>query len=395
MGRRLPLMAATALSGGLLAALPAAAQTTAWNAQPVTGLYVGLGVGANWVGETSLSQSGATTAALRANGLPAPGGELSFSTGVATVGSLGWGFGNGLRAEMEFAYRYNDVDNITGFGRLGTSGQLANQGGQQQTAALMFNLLYDFQIASMPWAVPYLGAGIGMAWTDWGGSRLSFGSRTTGINSVLVKYDGSEYNFAYQAIAGVAFPIASVPGLAVTTEFRFFGTLENKFDTTTTFFSPTTGRQIGNSVTGSVDANNYNYSLMVGLRYNFGRTPPPPPPVRAAPVAAARTYLVFFDWDRADLTDRARQIIGEAATNARTANVTRIEVQGHADRSGDAAYNMRLSQRRADAVAAELVRRGVARTAITTQAFGETRPLVPTADGVREPQNRRVEIIFR
>jgi outer membrane protein OmpA-like peptidoglycan-associated protein len=46
-------------------------------------------------------------------------------------------------------------------------------------------------------------------------------------------------------------------------------------------------------------------------------------------------------------------------------------------------------------VAAELVRRGVQRNIITVQAFGESRPLVPTADGVREPQNRRVEIVLR
>ena len=120
----------------------------------------------------------------------------------------------------------------------------------------------------------------------------------------------------------------------------------------------------------------------------------PVPAPQAAP-APARTYLVFFDWDRADLTDRARQIIGDAAQNSRRVQSTRIEVSGHADRSGTPAYNQRLSQRRADAVAAELVRQGVNRSEIGIQAFGESRPLVPTADGVREPQNRRVEIVLR
>ena len=74
---------------------------------------------------------------------------------------------------------------------------------------------------------------------------------------------------------------------------------------------------------------------------------------------------------------------------------TRIEVAGHADRSGTPAYNQRLSQRRADAVAAELVRQGIARNEIAVSAYGESRPLVPTADGVREPQNRRVEIVLK
>ena len=111
--------------------------------------------------------------------------------------------------------------------------------------------------------------------------------------------------------------------------------------------------------------------------------------------ATARTYLVFFDFNRADLTGRAREIIGEAAQNSRRVQSTRIEVAGHADRSGSPQYNQRLSQRRAEAVASELVARGVNRGEIGVSAFGESRPLVQTADGVREPQNRRVEIVLR
>ncbi|MCI0752633.1 OmpA family protein [Teichococcus vastitatis] len=107
--------------------------------------------------------------------------------------------------------------------------------------------------------------------------------------------------------------------------------------------------------------------------------------------AARRPFCI----QRADLTNRARQIIAEAAQNSGRVQATRIEVAGHADRSGTPQYNLRLSQRRADAVSAELVRLAAARSTITVQAFGESRPLVPTADGVREPQNRRVEIVLR
>ncbi|HYI83454.1 MAG TPA: outer membrane beta-barrel protein, partial [Acetobacteraceae bacterium] len=148
------LLAATALASGLLAALPAAAQP-AWNAMPVTGLYVGAGVGVNFLQQTDLDQSGSVTAGLRAAGFPAPSGKATFDPGVATVGSVGWGFGNGLRAEGEFSYRWNDVDSITGFGRLGPA--FRNAGGQQQTIGLMANLLYDFQLPGSPWVVPYLG----------------------------------------------------------------------------------------------------------------------------------------------------------------------------------------------------------------------------------------------
>src|SRR5881398_2469894 len=98
------------------------------------------------------------------------------------------------------------------------------------------------------------------------------------------------------------------------------------------------------------------------------RSPPPAPaPVAAPAPAPARTYLVFFDWDRADLTDRARQIIGEAAQNSRRVQHTRIQVNGYTDLSGTPQYNQRLSVRRAQAVAAELVRNGVARNEIAIQ----------------------------
>jgi outer membrane protein OmpA-like peptidoglycan-associated protein len=69
-------------------------------------------------------------------------------------------------------------------------------------------------------------------------------------------------------------------------------------------------------------------------------------------------------------------------------------VTGHADRSGSDAYNMALSLRRANAVKDQLVREGIAANQIVVVGRGESQPLVPTADGVREPQNRRVEIVL-
>jgi outer membrane protein OmpA-like peptidoglycan-associated protein len=112
-------------------------------------------------------------------------------------------------------------------------------------------------------------------------------------------------------------------------------------------------------------------------------------------VAPARSYLVFFDWDKASLTERARQIIKEAADNSTHVQYTRIEVNGYTDTSGTPQYNVGLSIRRADTVKSELVRDGVPAASIGTQGFGETHLLVPTGAGVREPQNRRVEIIIR
>jgi OmpA-OmpF porin, OOP family len=140
-------------------------------------------------------------------------------------------------------------------------------------------------------------------------------------------------------------------------------------------------------------------AVLIGLRYRFGVAPPPPPATpAAAPVPAvvpARSYLVFFDWDKATLTPRAQQIVAEAAANSTKVQYSRIEVNGYTDTSGTPQYNQGLSIRRADAVAAELVKDGVPKAATAIQGFGETHLLVPTAPGVREPQNRRVEIIIR
>jgi outer membrane protein OmpA-like peptidoglycan-associated protein len=197
---------------------------------------------------------------------------------------------------------------------------------------------------------------------------------------------------AYQAIIGTALPFQILPGLATTLEYRFLGLAHRDYDVTATA-AP------GAAAVGKLKfGNDFNHSLLIGVRYNFGApTPlsPAAPTATAAPApAAARSYLVFFDWDKATLTDRARSIVKEAADNSTRVQYTRLEVNGYTDTSGTPRYNKGLSERRARAVAAELVRDGVPQSAITVQGLGDTNLLVPTGSGVREPQNRRVEIIF-
>jgi OOP family OmpA-OmpF porin len=152
-------------------------------------------------------------------------------------------------------------------------------------------------------------------------------------------------------------------------------------------------------LTAGFFAPNYTeIGMLVGVKFKLGGNAPPPPPAQTPAAAApvpARTYLVFFDWDKADLSDRARQIISDAAQASGHVNTTTIEVDGHADRSGTPQYNQALSLRRAQAVSAELVKDGVPQNIIMISAFGDTRPLVPTAPGIREPQNRRVEIVLK
>ncbi len=121
---------------------------------------------------------------------------------------------------------------------------------------------------------------------------------------------------------------------------------------------------------------------------------PPPPPPPPPPVAAPQSFMVFFDWDRSNLSQQAVQTIGQAAAAFKARGSARVTATGHTDTSGPENYNMALSLRRANAVKNELGRQGVPADAITVIGKGESNPLVATGDGVREPQNRRVEIVM-
>jgi hypothetical protein len=122
------------------------------------------------------------------------------------------------------------------------------------------------------------------------------------------------------------------------------------------------------------------------------------PPVQAISAPTPTTvqtpsFMVFFDWDRSDLSAQAMGTIQQAAAAYKSNSGARVTAVGHTDTSGPNNYNMALSLRRANAVKGALVQAGVPAGAIDTVGKGEEGLLVPTADGVREPQNRRVEII--
>jgi outer membrane protein OmpA-like peptidoglycan-associated protein len=235
--------------------------------------------------------------------------------------------------------------------------------------------------------LPYIGVGAGYAIHEYDNVNLR-ARGTAGTTVPRFRIDDSDGEFAYQAIVGLGVPIPSVPGLAITAEYRFFGTLSPEFGATATDAN-------GNVQRSSIEVDNFNHSVLVGVRYNFGQARPVPVAPAAVAPAPARTFLVFFDWNRADLTARARQIIAEAAQSRSSQAVTRIEVTGHTDTSGSPQYNQGLSVRRANAVAAEMVRLGVPRNEITARGVGESQLLVATPDNTREPQNRRVEIVLR
>lgn len=105
-------------------------------------------------------------------------------------------------------------------------------------------------------------------------------------------------------------------------------------------------------------------------------------------------FRLFFDWSKPELTRDAQTILGEVVTAYQQSHPAHVYVAGHTDRSGSAGYNLRASKRRAEAVKDFLVAHGVPTAAIVLSAHGESEPIVPTEDGVREVQNRRVEISF-
>ena len=369
MKLRSTLLAATVL------ALPVAARAQ-MQMPDLSGFYVGAGVGGNYLQDEKVHSANPV---VRGTDVA----KLRSEFGPLGLGYLGYELGNGLSLQLEGQIRNNK------FTELRNAGFPSAAGGNEQKYGPMLNIMFDLAPyigQYVPFFAPYAGVGIGYLW-----DQLS-GFRTNGpVGTPSIRANDTRGAPAAQFILGGIFPLGYT-GLSLTLEYRFLGQMHRSFGAE---YIPVAGAPVlGKLKLG----NEYNQAFVLGVRYTFGVTPPPPPapaPVAAPAPAPARSYLVFFDWDKATLTDRARQIIAEAAENSRRVQYTQIEVNGYTDTSGRARYNMGLSIRRAQNVAAELVRDGVPRNAISIHGFGETHLLVPTGPGVREPQNRRVEIIIR
>lgn len=114
---------------------------------------------------------------------------------------------------------------------------------------------------------------------------------------------------------------------------------------------------------------------------------PPPEPLPEGGV-------VFFEFDVAELDEEARTTLRNIIGDIQDRDLQGITVAGHADRAGPDDYNMQLSDRRSQNVAAELVKAGIPARVIETEAYGETQPAVPTEDGVPLQANRRAEVDF-
>ena len=332
------------------------------------GFYIGGQAGVSLPEDTDLDLTGGASL------------DAGLNTGWAAGLGFGYAYGNGIRGEMELGYHANDVDDVSGASATGDIG----------ATSLMINGYYDFYTGGK-WQ-PYVGAGFGAAHVSADTISPVSGSSV----------DDSDTGFAFQGMLGVAYAVSD--RVRLTLGYRYFSVPDLGFTTA------------GGT---DVDSDYSSHDIMLGARFLFGaakQAMPEPVKPAAAPMAApapapapmatpkpapapapapgTRNFLVFFDWDRSTLTPQAQSIIRSAAAEAKRVGSARIRATGHSDRSGAVRYNQGLSMRRAVAVRGMLESLGIPRNQIAILAKGEAEPLVPTADGVREPQNRRVEIVL-
>jgi outer membrane protein OmpA-like peptidoglycan-associated protein len=358
-------LASTALAS------PALARDNQW--------YVGVDGGAMLVEDLALDIGVISDAA-----------SLDTNKGYDVGGVVGYDFG-GFRLESEVSYRKADVTGVTSQSpqiTSGTSTALLSAGtyqldGDANALSFMVNGLLDF--GDDDGIQGFIGGGVGVARVD--------------VQAVLAApafLDDSDTGFAWQALAGVRAPLSDNWDVGV--KYRFFNA--DKVS-------------LVDRLGRAVDTRFRSHSVMASLVYNFGGAPapvevapppppppyvapppPPPPPPPPAPVCNTGPYIVFFDWDKSDLRTDAASVLDNAVAQYSNCGSAKVMLAGHADKSGTAKYNVGLSERRNGTVRAYLESKGVTAGAIATEAFGETAPLVQTADGEREPQNRRVEVTY-
>ena len=283
-------------------------------------------------------------------------------------GYVGYDFGM-FRLEAEVSYRDADVDEAQ-IGSTGIASGLGPDGvtpagsyvatGGIDALSFMLNGLLDF--GPDDGLQGYVGGGIGVART----------SVTTRVNvNGSPSIDDSSSDLAWQILAGVQAPLTD--NIDVGLRYRMF-TAEDV--------------QLVDLGGRDLEGKFRTHSIMGTLNYNFGAPPPP------APVCQQGPYIVFFNWDESAITPEAATILDNAVSAYANCGTAAVMLAGHTDTSGSAQYNMGLAERRNTSVREYLSSRGVPGGRISTEAFGETQLRVPTADGVRELQNRRVEITY-
>lgn len=334
------------LSSAFVLALPGVAA-----AEAPHGWYVDGGVGAVFV------QDNDDLTGVFGVDIPA-----EYDTGIAIIGSVGHKWMGGFRLEGELGYRASDLTENTMF--------FGNSNGDVTAFSGMLNLLYDWQLNDN-WQLS-LGGGIGYANVD----------HEYKINAAGTVIDDDTSGMAWQGIAELHYQWTSMTDVYL--GYNYFTVEDDNFTNVFIFPNPIENLEY--------DA----HAVMLGVRMFFGAAPAAvveEPPVQEPPVAPiVENFIVFFDFNKSNLSAEAQAVVAEAAATYQANGYVSIDVVGHTDTVGSASYNQGLSERRAASVASELVNLGVPADKIMTTGRGFSDPLVPTGPGVREPQNRRAVI---
>jgi OOP family OmpA-OmpF porin len=302
---------------------------------------------------------------------PPPFDTVKFSDNAIFLGSVGYKLDDGWRFELELAFDKHRASQINCSS--GCPFKPVNSGSSDSSA--LFNAAYDLNLGDY-WGLT-LGAGVGV------------GDVNEYIHNGTVAFhvaSGAHTGLEWQGIAGLRYALADDVDLF--TDYRYRSTLVNGH-----YFNTTFGP---NSV--KLHENNEHVAL-VGIRWYpwaYRQAPPPPqeapPPAPPPPPPAVKTFIVFFDFDKSNLTAEAQSVVSEAVKTAKQNGFVKVMVTGHTDTVGSDQYNQALSERRADAVKDEMVRQGMDGNSIAIAGKSFHDPLVPTGPGVREPQNRRAVI---
>jgi outer membrane protein OmpA-like peptidoglycan-associated protein len=322
--------------------------TSASAANP--GWYLSLEGGANWIDDWSPVVGKGQVA------------DVQFDTGWAVIGSVGYAFTQNWRTEVEFGYRKNDISTVVA--------DLTWENGDMWEASVMANVLYDIHVASKLGVS--LGVGAGADYANFTDSRSA------------IEYSDEDWNFAYQGLVGLNYALGSRTTAFV--NYRYFRVTSPSFDMVSQGGYLFEGDDI------------VKHTVTAGLRYALGApaaTPeapassPQPPAVEPGP---SRPFIVFFGFNKYNLTSAALRVISEAVVAAKENGSATVVITGHTDTMGSPDFNQKLSMRRSNAVKAEMVRQGVSSANISTTGKGESELLVQTGDNVKEPQNRRATI---
>lgn len=318
-----------------MASVPASADPHGW--------YLGIAGGANFVQDTNLTFTNPTATS-----------PMNFDTGWAVMGTVGYRWDSNWRLEFELAFRRNDYD-TTGFVSNGDVSQFSQ----------MLNAFYDIPLSDR--TTLSLGVGIG-------GDLVQLDNSAGALANV-----DDDYVVAGQLIAQLSYRVSRRLDLFLDARYFKSDDPEYKF-----------------GVNRIASFENENFTVLLGLRYDLVPDEPPPPPYvpppPPPPPPVAKQFIVFFGWNKSNLTQQAQATVAQAAATAKQVGSASILVVGHTDTSGGARYNQRLSERRANTVANELVRNGINPDSIRAEGKGETELMIQTGDGMREPQNRRVEV---